>query len=136
MRGTAAVATAGMLSAVMLLTPGCGQRPQPKDPGREEPVRRAVFRSLLARDFLSSCPGGAVRAETLSETARFEELKQLALRKGAEHAIWLGQNDYAAFSPHAEREACAAGDEPYRQALAAYGGTLDQLAGRVAEYRP
>ena len=28
------------------------------------------------------------------------------------------------------------GDEAYRQALAAYDGALDTLAGRIAEYRP
>jgi len=130
MRGAAA--TAGMVSAAMLLAPGCGQGEQ-KAPGREDSVRRAAFRSLVARDFLASCPGGA-RAEGISEAGRYEELKRFALRKGAGHAIWLGENDYGAVRPHSEREPCEAGEERYREALALYAGTLDALAGRVADF--
>lgn len=128
-------AAAGMLSAVMLLAPGCGQSDRKPSAGNEEPVRRAAFRSLVARDFLSSCPGGGSRPEMLGQAARFTELKQLALRKGAGHAIWLGENDFGAFRPHSDREPCEAGEEAYREALASYAGTLDALAGRVAEYR-
>gem|GEM_PF-2559451 len=131
----AAAATAGMLSAVMLLAPGCRPGDEIKAATREEPVRRAAFRSLVARDFLASCPGGGSRPEMLSQAARYTELKQFGFRKGAGHAIWLGENDFGAVRPHSDREPCEAGEEAYREALASYAGTLDALAGRVAEYR-
>ncbi len=127
-------AAAGMVSAVMLLAPGCARGDEAKAVTREEPVRRAAFRSLVARDFLASCPGGA-RSEGMGAAARYEELKRLALRKGAGHAIWLGENDFGAVRPHSDREPCEAGEEAYREALALYAGTLDALAGRVTEYR-
>ena len=130
-----AAATAGMLSAAVLLAPGCGS-PAVPDQAKAEPVRRASFRSLVARDFLISCPGGAGRAETASQSARLEELKQLAIRKGAGRAIGLGENDWAAVSRYDEREPCLAGEESYGEALAAFGGTLDELAARIAEYQP
>ena len=127
---------ATLLSAAVLLGPGCERAGDPKESAEaESPLRRAVFRSLAARDFLASCPGGAARAETLRQSARFEELKQLALRKQAGHALWLGRNDWAAVSRHDEREPCGAGEEAYGQALAAYSATLDALARRIAEYR-
>lgn len=100
---------------------------------REEPVRRASFRAMIASDFLASCPGGP-RAEGVRQAGRYAELKQLALRKGAGHAIWLGENDHGAFAPRSEREPCLAGEEAYREALARYGGALDALAARVADY--
>jgi hypothetical protein len=125
-----------MLSAAILMSPGCERRGDPKTASAVEPVRRAVFRSLVARDFLFSCPGGATRAASRDQAGRFDELRQLALRKGAEQAIWLGENDFAAVRPHGDRAPCPAGEAPYRAALAAYSGTLDALAGRVAAYRP
>jgi len=132
----AAAATAGMVSAAMLLAPGCGREDERKArPSNEEPVRRAAFRSMIARDLLASCPGGGPRSASLRQAERHAELKQLALRKGAGHAIWLGENDHAGLGRHGERERCAAGEEPYREALAQYGGALDALAGRIAEYR-
>jgi hypothetical protein len=127
---------AGMLSAALLLSPGCGRNDEAKAPGREEPVRRAVFRSLIARDFLASCPAGAARPETLREAGRFEELRRLALQKGAGHAVWLGQNDYAGLSGHADAERCEPGEEAYGAALARYGGTLDAMAASAAAFRP
>ena len=70
----------------------------------------------------------------MRQAGRYAELKQMALRKGAGHAIWLGENDYGGLGPRAEREPCMAGEEAYREALAQYGGTLDALAGRVADF--
>jgi hypothetical protein len=122
-----ALTMAGLLLA-------CDGAPDRSKASREEPVRRAVFRAMIARDFLASCPGGA-RPEGVRHAGRYAELKQLALRKRAGHAIWLGENDYGAFGPHSEREPCMAGEEPYREALAQYSGTLDAMAGRIAEYR-
>ena len=131
----AATATAGMLSAAVLLAPGCGA-PSTADQNKAEPVRRASFRSLAARDFLTSCPGGAQRPETLFHANRFEELKQLAVRKGAGRAIGLGENDWAGLTRYDDREPCEAGEQAYNEALAAFSGTLDELAARIAEYRP
>jgi hypothetical protein len=127
MRMVPALTMAGVLLA-------CDGAPDVKAASREEPVRRAAFRAMIARDFLASCPGGP-RPEGVRQAGRHGELKQLASRKGAGHAIWLGENDYGAFGPHSDREPCMAGEEPYREALAQYEGTLDGLAGRVAEYR-
>ncbi|MGZ8283690.1 MAG: hypothetical protein ACXWUN_12190 [Allosphingosinicella sp.] len=117
----------------MLLAPACGERASPS-PSLDEPVRRATFRGLAAREFLLGCPGGSTRAETRRQIDRLEELKQLAYRKHAGHAIWLGENDWAAVARYSEREACLAGETAYGEALAAFGGTLDVLAARIAAY--
>jgi hypothetical protein len=124
-----------MLSAVMLLAPGCERRPEPRA-SREEPVRRAAYRSLLARDFLASCPAGRGQSVPPAEAIRYQELKRLAFEKGAGHAVWLGENDFAAVRRLSRPAPCAAGGRPYRAARAGYGGALDVLAGRIAEYRP
>jgi len=128
MRMAPALTMAGLLIA-------CDGAPAGKAASAQEPVRRAAFRAMIARDFLASCPGGP-RPEALRQAARYAELKQLGLRKGAGQAIWLGENDYGALARHSEREPCLGGEEPYREALARYSGALDTFAGRVAEYRP
>ncbi len=130
----AAAATAGMLSAAVLFAPGCGQSSAPEQARQDEPVRRASFRSMAARDFLASCPGGLARPEAALQIGRFEELKQLAARNGAGQAIWLGENEWAGVSRYSDRERCPPGDEAFREALAAFSGALDALAGRIAEY--
>jgi hypothetical protein len=124
-----------MVSAAVLLAPGCGSEP-PSSPSREEPVRRATFRSLAARDFLATCAGGPGRPETAHQDARLAELKQLAARKEAGQAVWLGENDWAAVSRYSDREPCALGEQAYGEALAAYSGALDTLAARIAAYPP
>lgn len=121
-----------MLSAAVLLSPGCGPEP---DRQSGEPVRRASFRSLAARDFLMSCPASAARAETARQSARLEELRQLAVRKGAGRAVALGENDWAGVARYDRRERCAGGEEAYGEALAAFAATLDELAGQIADYR-
>jgi len=130
MRG--ATATAGMLSAAILLAPGCERRPEPRN-SKEEPVRRATYRTLLARELLDSCPGGAAPA---SEAERYEELKRLAVQTGAGHALWLGENDAAAVRRVSPAERCGPGDAPRQAAVVAYSRALDTLAGQIAEYRP
>ena len=127
-----AAATAGMLSAAILLAPGCERRPEPRN-SKEEPVRRAAYLAVLARELLDSCPAGTTPA---NEAARYEELKRLAAQTGAGHALWLGENDAAAVRRVAASERCAAGEVPRRAALTAYSRSLDSLAGRIAEYRP
>ena len=128
----AAAATA--LSAVVLLTPGCGPSTSPRQPDREEPVRRASFRSVAARDYLATCPGAAARAETIYQVARHEELRQLAARNGAGRAIALGENEWAGLGRYARRRPCTVGEAPYRQALSEFSGALDTLATRIAEH--
>jgi hypothetical protein len=130
-----AAATAHMLTAAILLAPGCGERSEPP-PSKDEPLRRAGFRSLAARDFLLSCPDAGRRREVAYQAARHEELKQLAARNGAARTVALGENEWAGLSRHTRRETCLAGDEAYRQAVAAYSGALDTLAARLAEPRP
>ncbi len=125
---------AGML-AMMLLVPGCSEHDRPPVQNKEEPLRRAAFKSLAARDFLMSCPSAADRGETRSQVRRFDELKQLAARKQAAHPLWLGENDWAAISRNAHRQRCGTGDEAYREALSAFAFTLDTLAERIAQYR-
>lgn len=122
-----------MLSAAVLLAPACAPGDRKAAPSNEEPVRRAAYRSLLARDLLASCPAGGVPG---NESARLDELERLAAQKGAGHAIWLGENDFAAVHARLPAPHCAPGAAPYRRALADYGGALDALAGRIAEYRP
>ena len=127
---------ATLLSAAMLLAPGCERRPEPNEAAEAgAPVRQASFRSIAARAFLATCPGGSERAETRRQLERLDELKRLAARKGAGYALWLGENDWAALSRHSDREPCRAGEEAYGRALAAFSTTLDELARRIAEYR-
>jgi len=125
---------AGMLAAIFLV-PSCGSDPRPGPPNPMEPLRRATFRTLAARDFLASCPAGPERHEVELQVRRFEELKQLALRKRAGRAIWLGENDWAGVARYSDREPCAAGEEEFGQALAAFSGSLDSLAGQIAAFR-
>ena len=124
-----------MLTAAILLAPGCGERPA-QAPSRDEPLRRAGFRSLAARDLLFSCPEAGGRREVAYQAARHEELKQLAARTAAAAPIALGENEWAGLSRHSRPERCASGEAAYRQALAAYSGALDTLAERIAEPRP
>ncbi|WP_129790848.1 hypothetical protein [Sphingosinicella sp. CPCC 101087] len=131
----AATATAGMVSAAVLLAPGCGSSPE-SSTSRDEPVRRATFRSLAARDHLATCSGGSRRPETLYQVERLEELKQLAARKEAAQAVWLGENDWAGVARYARREPCKPSEAAYADALAEFSGSLDRLAGRIAEYPP
>lgn len=129
----AGAATAGMLSAV-LLAPGCSPSAAPRPADKEEPVRRASYRSVAARDFLGTCPGAAVRRETAWQDSRFAELRQLAARNGAGRAIALGENEWAGLGRYSRRPACTAGEPSYRRALAAFSGALDTLAARIADY--
>jgi hypothetical protein len=130
MRGAAA--TAGMLSAAILLAPGCERRAEPRG-SKEEPVRRAAYLAVLARELLDSCPAGGAPA---SEAARYDELKRLAAQTGAGYALWLGENDVAATARVSAPARCGAGEAPRRAALTAYSRSLDRLAGRIAEFRP
>jgi hypothetical protein len=127
-----AAATAGMLSAAILLAPGCERRPEPRN-SKEEPVRRATYLAALARELLETCPAGGVPAR---EASRYGELTRLGVQSGAGHAIWLGENDVAAVNRVSPVQPCAAGEAPRQAALAAYSRALDTLAGRIAEYRP
>ena len=126
-------AGAGMLSAAMLLAPGCGGTSAP-EASRDEPLRRAGFRSLAAREYLASCPGAESRPEMTPQAVRHDELKQLAARSGAGEAIALGENEWAGVSRHSPPEPCPPGEEAWRQALARYGGSLDTLAARIADH--
>jgi hypothetical protein len=126
-------AAAGLVSAAVLLVPACDEPALPP-PSLDEPVRRANFRSLVALDYLESCPGGAARAETRHQRARHEELKQLAARKQAGQAIWLGESDWAAVRRYQDREPCPPGEAAFGEALAAFSGTLDELAARIAAF--
>jgi len=121
-----------MLSAAILLAPGCERRPEPRN-SKEEPVRRATYLAVLARDLLDTCPAG--RTPPI-EAQRYEELKRLAAQSGAGHAVWLGENDAAAMRRVSPGRPCEAGAVPQASALMAYSRRLDTLAGRIAEYRP
>lgn len=130
----AAAATAGMLSAAVLLSSGCGRGDDRGQGGdAEDPVRLAAFRVLAARDFFASCPGAAGRIELASANQRFDELRRFAIRKGAGRSLWRAENDYAGLSRHGGREPCGAGDAEFGQALASLNGALDVFGGRVAE---
>lgn len=98
-------------------------------------MRRAVYRTLVARELLMTCDGGTRRAATLKQDERFAQLKHFAAIKGADHSLWLGQNDWNAVAPVTDRKTCQAGDEAYQAALADYRDHLDRLAGAVAEHR-
>jgi hypothetical protein len=78
----------------------------------------------------------ARRGEVRGALVRFDGLRELAVRKGADYPIWAGNNDYAAMARRSVRERCLAGETAYNEALAAYDGALSDLAHQIAEYRP
>jgi hypothetical protein len=118
----------------VLLAPGCGPSAAPRPAEKEEPVRRASYRGVAARDFLAACPGPAARRETAYQDTRFAELKQLAARNGAGRAVALGENEWAGMRRYAQRTPCAPGEAAYRHALAGYSGALDALAAQIAAF--
>jgi hypothetical protein len=126
------VAAAGALSAVVAFSPGCGSAPQDRTLS-SDPVRRATFHSLAARDYLFGCPGGATRAETQAQVARMNELYRFAIQKGAEESLALAQGEWETLSPHDTQPPCAAGEVPYRTALAGFSARLDELAGAIRQ---
>lgn len=115
-----------------LLCAACGSTPNPPN---SQPLRQAAFREASAKAFLLTCPGASGRAEVAAQARRFDELVQLAARKGADYPIWAGANDYAAIARQGPRERCTSGGDAYNQALAAYSGALDGLARAIAEVR-
>jgi hypothetical protein len=120
--------------AAILFAPGCGggeTKAQAADP-----VRRASYRSLAARDFLATCPGDAGRAETQPQVERMAELNRFAVEKGALHSLQLAANDWAGMAPHDARRACGPGEAAYRAALADFSRSLDALAAGIREHRP
>ena len=132
----AAAARASMVSAAVLLAPGCGGGAPDRPASHDEPLRRAAFRALAARDYLFTCPAAGSRGEIAAQLARADELNALAARKGASRPMALGQNDWNAVSRYDERERCEIGEAPFLEALAQYDQTLDTLAERIAEYQP
>jgi hypothetical protein len=128
-------ATAGIVSAAILLAPGCHDGGSGKA-APADPVRRASFRSLAARDFLAGCPGSAGRAETRRELERMGELNRFAFEKGAERSLQLAANDWAGLAPRDRRPPCASGEAAYRAALADFSRSLDQLAAGIGGYWP
>jgi hypothetical protein len=123
----------GALFAAALLLTGCGA-PEPRQ--NPEPLRQAAFRAASAQALLLTCPGAPGRAEVAAEARRFDELRQLAAGKRADHAIWAGGNDFAAMARYRPQERCVAGENAYDRALTAYRTALDSLAHEIAEYRP
>jgi hypothetical protein len=125
-----ATATVGLMVTALAGCGGAGERPAAADP-----LRRASYRSLAARDFLLGCPGAPARAETGAEVARLAELNRFALEKGAQASLQLAANEWAGIAPHDTRAPCAPGEAAYRAALADFSRSLDDLAAGIREYR-
>ena len=128
MRSTAAAA--GVVSAAILLAPGCGGGAENKS-AASDPVRRASFRSLAARDFLLRCPGAPQRPATREQLDRLGELNRFAFEKGAMPSLQLAANDWAGLSRLDTRPPCAAGEAAYRAALADFAARLDEFAASI-----
>ena len=133
MRGAAAAA--GVVSAAILFAPGCGGE-NGKSGAASDPVRRASFRSLAAKEFLLGCPGGRERPETERQLERLAELNRFADEKGAMQSLQLAANDWAGVGRHDPRPPCAPGEAAYRAALADFSGRLDELAAGIGSHRP
>ena len=127
------LAAAGLVSAAVLSVPGCGSGSGSTSARRDGTVEQASFRAHAARDFLAGCPGAPARPETAAQETRLETLRQLAAGKDLDHAIWVGENRWEAVARYSERASCGPGEAAYRQALAAFGGAIDTLAGQIAE---
>jgi hypothetical protein len=119
--------------AALLVAPGCGGGDKS---AAGDPLRRASYRSLAARDFLATCPAGAGRAETQRQLERLAELNRFAGERGALRALQLAGNDWAAIGRHDPRPPCAPGEAAYRGALAEFSARLDDLAAAIGEHRP
>jgi len=124
-----------VLSAAILFAPGCGESGQTKQ-AANDPVRRASFRSLAAKDFLLGCPGAEARPEATRQLERLAELNRFADEKGALRSLQLAANDWAGVEPHDNRAPCAPGEAAYRAALADFSARLDELASGIGSYRP
>ncbi len=123
-------ATASLLSTAVMLSSGCDRPPAKQE--KPDPVRLATYRSLGAREQLRRfCGSEASRAAQRREDSRFDQLRQFAAQKKADHAIWLGENDYNAYA----RYAAPPGSADCGKALDDYRAHLDQLATAVAEHR-
>ena len=128
-----AAAAAGVVSAAILFVPGCGGDTDNKA-AAGDPVRRASFRSLAARDYLFTCAGGPARAETRRQLERMDELNRFAFEKGAMPSLQLAANDWAGLSRHDTRGPCAPGEAAYQAALTDFSTRLDQLAASIGEH--
>ena len=126
-----AAAAAGMVSAAILLAPGCGGGASQNKSTASDPVRRASFRSFAARDFLLRCPGAPQRPETREQLDRLGELNRFAFEKGAMPSLQLAANDWAGLSRHDARPPCAPGEPAYRAALSDFAARLDELAASI-----
>jgi hypothetical protein len=125
-------AAAGVVSAAILFAPGCGGGTENKT-AASDPVRRASFRSLAARDFLLGCPGGTARLETRRQLERMGELNRFAFEKGAMPSLQLAANDWAGLSRHDSRGPCAPGEAAYQAALTDFSARLDQLGASIGQ---
>jgi len=130
-----AAAAAGVVSAAVLLAPGCGGGSENKA-AAADPVRRASFRSLAARDFLFTCGGGRERIETRRQLERMGELTRFADEKGAMPSLQLAANDWAGLSRLDRRPPCGPGEAAYRAALTDFSARLDELAASIGTYQP
>jgi hypothetical protein len=126
-----ATATVGLMFTALA---GCG-RDADNRAGNADPVRRASFRSLAARDHLLGCPGQRDRAETRQHLQRLAELNRFAFNKGALRSLQLAENDWRGLAAHDDRPPCAPGEDSYRAALASFGARLDELAAGIREVR-
>jgi hypothetical protein len=124
-------AAAGVMSAAILFAPGCGGGGAENKAAPADPVRRASFRSLAARDFLLGCPGGPERAGTREQLDRLNELNRFAMDKGAMPSLQLAANDWAGLSRHFTSARCAPGEAAYRAALAEFAARLDDYAASI-----
>lgn len=122
-----------MVSAAIFFAPGCGGGAPDNKAAPSDPVRRASFRSLAARDFLLTCPAGPARLETRRELERLDELNRFAFEKGAMPSLQLAANDWAGLSRLDRRGACAPGEQAYEAALTDFSARLDALAAAIGE---
>src|SRR3954464_14833013 len=125
-------AAAGMVSAAILFAPGCGGGAE-KKAAPADPVRRASFRSLAARDFLLTCPGGQARLDTRRQLERMDELNRFAFEKGAMPSLQFAANDWAGLSRHDTRRPCAPGNAAYVAALTDFSARLDDFAAAIGK---
>lgn len=127
-------ATAGLLSAAVLLAPSCSRAGEQAEPEAHDPLRRAAYRVLVARDLLLSCGAAAGEADVRRELARLDQLRSFALAKDAGQALWLAENDRNAVRIASTPQSCASGTAAYRDALAGFSASLDRLAAEIVAF--
>ena len=127
-------ASAGMVSAAVLMASACGRSEAPEAEEQGTDLRSASYRSFAAADRLQRC-GWEGRPGAAQQLRRYETLKDFARRRGprAAQTLWQGENAWSGLARRGGAGACD-GDSAYAAAVNDFSGNLDALANGILHY--